>query len=153
MPAIWTFGPENATGIDLSANAFWRVKLGAVFMYDMSWLALVAIYPPGPGQTIQNTQIVLARAGIPVAGKVEDVLRVAEVSVSTGTLEADTARMTEAFNLFKNNPRTKAETLEISLRDAMNILKAYWDVRDWLAGGASEVKTLDVSPFTIKLRP
>lgn len=153
MPAIWTFGPENSTGIDLSANAFWRVTLGGVYMWEMSWLALVAIYPPAPGQTTQQTQIVLARAGIPVASKIEDVLRVAQVSVSTGSIEGDTARMTEAFNLFKNSPRTKQETLDNSLRDALEILKAYWSVREWLFAGATDAKQIDVAPFTIKLRP
>ena len=153
MPAIWTFGAENTTGIDLSANAFWRITLGGVFASDMSWLALVAIYPPAPGQTIQQTQIVLARAGVQVASKIEDVLRVAQVSVSSGSLEGDIARMTEAFNLFKNNPRTKQEILEISLRDAVEILKAYWTVREWLMAGATEPKEVIVPPYTIKLRP
>ena len=153
MPAIWTFGPENSTGIDLAANAFWRITLGAVQASDMAWLALVAIYPPAPGQTIQQTQIVLARAGVPVAGKIEDVLRVAQVSVSSGSLENDTARMTEAFNLFKNSPRTKQEILEISLRDSLEILKAYWTVREWLMGGAAEAKELNVPPYFVKLRP
>jgi hypothetical protein len=153
MPAIWTFGPENSTGIDLSANAFWRVTLGAVQASEMAWLALVAIYPPAPGQTIQQTQIVLARAGVPVAGKVEDVLRVAQVSVSSGSLENDTIRMTEAFNLFKNSPRTKQEVLEISLRDSLEILKAYWSLREWLMAGATEPKELNVHPYVIKLRP
>lgn len=153
MPAIWTFGPENSTGIDLSANAFWRVTLGGVFMWEMSWLALVAIYPPAPGQTTQQTQIVLARAGIPVASKIEEVFRVAQVSVSTGSIEGDMARMTEAFNLFKNSPRIKQEVLDSSLRDALEILKAYWSVRDWLFSGATEYKEIQVPPFTIKLRP
>lgn len=153
MPAIWTFGPENATGIDLSANAFWRVSLGGIYKYEMSWLALVLIYPPAQGQTVQQTQIVLARAGIPVAGKIDDVLRVAEVSVSTGSIDGDTARMTEAFNLFKNNPRTKQETLDMSLRDGLDILKAYWSVRDWLMGGAGEAKEITIGNFVLKLRP
>lgn len=153
MPAIWTFGPENSTGIDLSANAFWRVTLGAVYASEMSWLALIMIYPPAPGQTTHQTQIVLARAGVPVAGKVEEVMRVAQVSVSSGSLEHDIARMTEAFNLFKNNPRTKQEILEISLRDSLEILKAYWNVREWLMQGASESKELIIPPYTLKLRP
>lgn len=153
MPAIWTFGPENTTGIDLSANAFWRVALGGVQRYDMFWLALVAVYPPAPGQTIQQTQIVLARSGVLVASKMEDVFRVAEVSVSTGSLEGDTARMTEAFNLFKNSPRIKQDMLDSSLRDALEILKAYWDIHDWLMGGASVARDVLVPPYTIKLRP
>ncbi len=153
MPAIWTFGPENCTGIDLSANAFWRIKLGATYAHEMSWLSLVAVYPPAPGQTTQQTQIVLARAGVPVATKVEDVLKVAEISVASGVLSEDEKRMTEAFNLFKNSPRTKQETLDSSLRDAMEILKAYWGIREWLTEGAAEAKEILVPPFTIKLRP
>lgn len=154
MPALWTFGPENCTGIDLSANAFWRITLSAVHMTEMSWLALVAVYPPAPGQTIQNTQIVLARAGIPVAGKIEDVLRIAQVSVSTGSLEHDLNRMNEAFLMFKNGPRAiKQEVLESNLRDASEILKAYWSVREWLMAGATEAKEVIIPPYTLKLRP
>lgn len=153
MPAIWTFGPENATGIDLSANAFWRITLSGAFISEMSWLALVAIYPPAPGQTIQQTQIILARSGVQIASKVEDVLRVAQVSVSSGSLENDIIRMTEAFNLFKNNPRYKQEILDISLRDALKILETYWSVRNWLMAGADVPKELIVPPYVIKLRP
>ena len=153
MPAIWTFGPENTTGIDLSANAFWRIALSAVQAHDMSWLALVVIYPPAPGQTIHQTQIVLARSGVQIATKIDDVFRVAQVSVSSGSLENDTIRMTEAFNLFKNSGRVKQEMLDLSLRDALEILKAYWTMREWLFAGATEAKEIQINPYTIKLRP
>lgn len=154
MPAIWTFGQENITGIDLSANAFWRITLSAVQMSQMSWLALVAIYPPAPGQTLQSSQIVLAKAGVPAAEKIEDVLKLAQVSVSTGTLENDQVRMNEAFLMFKNGPRAlKQDVLESNLRDASEILKAYWVVRKWLEGGASAPLDVPVPPYTLKLIP
>lgn len=152
MPAIWTFGPQNTTGIDLSANAFWRLSLSAVTSHEMPWLALVAIYPPAPGQTIQQTQIVLARCGINVASKIEDVFRIAEVALSSGTMDGDIKRMTESFNLFKNDQRVKQEILDICVRDATEIVKAYWAVRDWLMAGATESKEIDVPPYRIKLR-
>jgi hypothetical protein len=154
MPAIWTFGQENITGIDLSANAFWRITLSAVQVSQMSWLALVMIYPPAPGQTLQSSQIVLAKAGIPAAEKVEDVLKLAQVSVSTGTLENDQIRMNEAFLMFKNSPKAiKQEVLESNLRDATEILKAYWTVRKWLEGGATEKQDVPVPPYILKLIP
>lgn len=153
MPAIWAFGPEHATGIDLSANAFWRLKLGAVYQSEMSWLALVVIYPPAPGQTVQQTQIALARVGVPIASRVEDVLRIAEVSLSSGLLDDDMRRMTEAFNLFKNSPRMKQEILDVSLKDSLEILKAYWTLRDWLVDGATKAVDLVVHSYLIKLRP
>lgn len=153
MPSIWTFGPQNVTGIDLSANAFWRVMLGATVAMDVPWLTLAVIYPPASGQTVHQTQITLARTSVPVTSRVEDVMRVAEVSISTGSLDQDISRMTEAFNLFKNNPRTKQEVLETSLRDALEILQAYWQVREWLFTGAKNDKDLPVSGYVIKLRP
>jgi hypothetical protein len=152
MPAIWTFGPDNVTGIDLSANAFWRVTLSAVQMMGQPWLSLSLIYPPAAGQTIMQTQIVLAKTGVPCTDKIDDVLRVALVSVSSGSLERDQERMTEAFNLFKNN-KVKTEVLEVSLKDALEILQAYWQMRDWLQAGAQEGKDISVASYIIKLRP
>lgn len=153
MPAVWTFGPENITGIDLSANAFWRLQLGATWAAEVPWLSLVMIYPPAPGQTTMQTRIVLARTSVPVTGKQEDVERVAQVSVSSGSLDRDLERMTEAFNLFKNSPRIKTDMLESSLRDASEILKAYWRVREWLEAGGKEQVLIDVPPYRIMLRP
>jgi hypothetical protein len=152
MPAIWTFGPDNVTGIDLSANAFWRVTLSAVQMMGQPWLALCLIYPPAAGQTIMQTMIVLTKTGVPCTDKIDDVLRVAQVSVSSGSLEKDQERMTEAFNLFKNS-KVKAEVLEVSLRDSLEILQAYWQLRGWLQDGAREEKDISVANYTIKLRP
>jgi hypothetical protein len=153
MPAIWTFGPSNVTGIDLGANAFWRLALGAVHAQSVPWLSLNLIYPPAAGQTIQQTQISLARSGVSLTDKVEDVLRIADVSVSMGSQERDRERMTEAFNLFKNNGKVRQETLEADLKGALTILDAYWDIRSWLFEGATDVKDLPVGSYLIKLRP
>jgi energy-coupling factor transporter ATP-binding protein EcfA2 len=153
MPAIWTFGPDNTTGIDLSANAFWRLVLGATGGGNRPlWLTLALIYPPAPGQTILNTQITLARSPISVTDKTDDVLRLAEVSVSMGSLEKDRERMTEAFNLFKNNPRVRQDVLDGDLKGALEILDAYWSVRDWLFVGAAESKQLAVGSYVLSLR-
>jgi hypothetical protein len=152
MPAIWTFGPDNVTGIDLSANAFWRVTLSAVTIMQQPWLSLSLIYPPAAGQSILQTQIVLTKTGVPCTDKIEDVLRVAQVSISSGSQEKDRERMTEAFNLFKNG-KVKQEVLEVSLRDALEILDAYWQVRGWLQDGAREEKDIAVAGYVLKLKP
>lgn len=152
MPAIWTFGSNNTTGIDLSANAFWRLTLGAAVSSHTSWLALAMIYPPGPGQTILQTQITLARSPISVTDKSEDIQRLAEVSVSMGSLEKDKERMTEAFNLFKNTPRVRQDVLEADLRGGLEILTAYWSIRDWLFAGAKEDQSLVVGAYAINLK-
>jgi hypothetical protein len=153
MPSIWTFGPENCTGVDLSANAFWRLAMGASFAHNSPWLSLALIYPPGYGQTIAQTQIALARVGVPLAKDADEVQRVAAVMVTSGTQDTDLLRMTESFNLFKNNPKFKQDLLDISLRDATDLLNAYWKVRGWLLDGAKENQDVVVSSYVIKLRP
>jgi hypothetical protein len=151
MPSIWTFGPENTTGVDLGANAFWRIMLGAVQTGSTIWMSVSLIYPPSAGQTIQQTQITLARAGIPVTDRVDDVMRIAQVSISTGSRDGDKGRMTEAFNLFKNNGKAKQEIVEIALRDGLKMVEVYWDIRDWLTAGAMENRDVTALDYTIKL--
>jgi hypothetical protein len=152
MPAIWTFGPTNVTGVDLSANAFWRLALGATQSNSMPWLTLVLIYPPAPGQTTQHTQIALARSAVAVTDKVEDVLKLAEVSLSQGSLEKDMARMTEAFNMFKNNKGVRQDILESDLKAALEVLDGYWKIRNWLRNGADHQENLMVGQYEILLR-
>jgi hypothetical protein len=152
MPAIWTFGPTNVTGVDLSANAFWRLALGATQSHNMPWLTLVLIYPPAPGQTTQHTQIALARSAIAVTDKLEDVLKLAEVSLSMGSQDKDRERMTEAFNLFKNG-KARQDILESDLKAALEVLDGYWKVRNWLKTGAATQDTLTVGQYEVLLRP
>ena len=151
MPSIWTFGPTNVTGVDLSANAFWRLALSATQSNNMPWLALVLIYPPAPGQTTQHTQIALARSAIAVTDKVEDVLKLAEVSVSMGSQEKDLARMTEAFLMFKNG-KVRQDILDSDLKAATEVLDGYWKIRNWLKMGADHQETLAVGQYEILLR-
>jgi hypothetical protein len=152
MPAIWTFGPINTTGVDLSANAFWRLALGATQSNNMPWLTLVLIYPPAQGQTTQHTQIALARSAIAVTEKIEDVLKLAEVSISMGSHDKDRERMTEAFNLFKNG-KVRQDILESDLKAALEVIDGYWKIRNWLKTGAEARDTLMVGQYEILLRP
>ena len=151
MPAIWTFGPTNVTGVDLSANAFWRLALSATQSNNMPWLTLVLIYPPAPGQTVQHTQIALARSAVAATDKVEDVLKLAEVSVSMGDLDKDTERMKEAFLMFKNS-KVRQDILESDLKAALEVLDAYWKIRSWLKSGADHPDTVMVGQYEILLR-
>jgi hypothetical protein len=151
MPSIWTFGPTNVTGVDLGANAFWRLALGATQSNNMPWLTLVLIYPPAAGQTVQQTQIALARSAIAVTDKVEDVLKLAEVSLSMGSQEKDLARMTEAFLMFKNG-KVRQDILDSDLKAALEVLDGYWKIRNWLKAGADHQETLVVGQYEILLR-
>lgn len=153
MPAIWTFGPEHTTGIDLGANAFWRIMLGETRMGHVECLSLVLIYPPAAGQTIQHTQISLARVPIPLTDKAEDILKVAQTSISTGTVEKDRERMTEVFNMFKNGRHIKQEILDLSLKDGLVLLDGYWTIRNWLMGGAQQPEEVKIGDYVIKLIP
>lgn len=151
MPSIWTFSPTSVTGVDLSANAFWRLTLGATQSHSMPWLTLVLIYPPAAGQTTQQTQIALARSAVAATEKLEDVLKLAEVSVSMGDLDKDRERMREAFLMFKNS-KVRQDILESDLKAALEVLEAYWTIRDWLKTGADHPATVMVGQYEILLR-
>ena len=154
MASLLVFARGNTTGISLGANAFWRLGLGATQDNEGgSYFSLVIIYPPSSGMTFDQAKIILCRTHVPMANNVREVERVAGVSLHGGTLETDLVRMTEAFNLFRNNPRTKDEAIVAAIKDASDVIGAYWAIRTWLANGSKEEKTVSVNGYDILCQP
>jgi hypothetical protein len=143
--------PTATVVADLGHFAY-RLDLGVTTVRDVPAFSLVYRYPPlttalmrPDGQVVPLASmalIALARVPITVAESPDALQRVVEVSLDGGTLDKDIARMTEAYQLFRNSPRTRVETLEGCVKDSAEVLKAYWGVREWLAEGAGEKRAI-----------
>lgn len=147
MPSIWSFTPEHTSGIDLSTNKYWRLAMSATQVHGKLWLAAVAIYPPTPPATLETSQIVLCRSEVSVAQSIAEVQKLATRCASTGSYDEDLKRMTEAFNMFKNSPGVKQDAIDTCVKDATEVLKAFWQIRSWLMGGALAVEEVTNVPY------
>jgi len=147
---IMSFGPAGTIGLELGQNWCWRLSLGASVdpHTRVVYFILAGTYTPpdyGLAQVAFN-RVALARTAIPVASQVEEVQRVADVVLQGGNPETDQSRLTEAFNMFRNNPRVKGDMLATCVGDAAKVLQAYWQVREWLESGATERRTIETVP-------
>ena len=130
MPTLLSSGPQGTTGVTLENNAFWRLQLGATG--DVA-LALIIRYPPAQAANI----VALAKCPVGIATTPEEVQRVAEVILTTGTKEGDMARLEEAYNLFKNNNRApSASALEAAVADGKELLEVYYELQEWIMQGS-----------------
>jgi hypothetical protein len=133
--------PGSTTGVPLSQNAFWRLQLGVAAVEQTPALSLAVRYPPGGPADI----IALARSPVPVAQSPDEVQRIADVGLLGGSLDRDLERITEAYQMFKNNPRTPSgAALEEAINGGHAIVRAYWGVRDWLLSGCEDLFQLTV---------
>lgn len=146
MPSLISFGKTNTTGIDLSANSFWRVTMGAASATEM---ALVVIYPPG-GPT---NRIALVKTEVLVAKNPEEIEKVAQNCVSMGSLELDIARATEAMNLFRMHGHVGEKQFEEALSAVLQLVRTYWVLRNWLESGMDTVLTHEISGYKLVGRP
>jgi hypothetical protein len=156
MPSIWSFSKGAVTGMDLGANAFWRLKAGA--NGGTAWyIGLVLIYPPVPPLSAEQTQIMLARTAVPMANSYDDVKRIAEVLFEGGDPELDKKRVEEVFNMFKygdSAAKLKGDVLPATIKDAGTVVDLYWNIRNWLAGGCLEKQEFtNVADFKVVCRP
>jgi len=138
MAEIRSVSKDAITGFNLSVLSFWRLALGVTLKDSIPCFSLIMRYPPGSDQH----QVALARSTVPIAENHQEVMRVAKVATEGGTLDADTSRMVEAFNLFKNHDGLKGNSLETCITDAKKILEAYWGVRLWIEGNFKEDKEI-----------
>lgn len=154
MASLLVCARGNTTGVSLNMLAFWRLAIGST-MDNMggSYFSLIFIYPPSAGMTFDQAKIVLSRIHVPMATNQHEVERVASVSLQGGTLELDLQRMTEAFTLFRNNPRTKSEAVDATIKDASDIIGAYWSLKAWLISAVKEDKTISVNGYDIVCQP
>ena len=154
MPSLLSFAPGATTGFCLSSLGLWRLAFGCTVTGNehepLPWLALQIITSPsGIQQVFQRTA--LARVSIPVASSAAEVDRVTSVILEGGTVDNDMARLTEAFSLFKNNPRVKGDVYDATLVECKDLLRGYWDIRLWLEEGYKEQKTLKLPGSTTLL--
>lgn len=146
MPSLISFGRNNTTGIDLSANSFWRLTMGVASPTEM---ALVVIYPPG-GPT---NRIALVKIEVLVAKNFEEIEKVAQTCISMGTLEGDIARATEAMNLFRMHGHVSDKQIEEALSSVLQLVRAYWALRNWLESGADTNFNHDIGNYKLVGRP
>jgi hypothetical protein len=162
MPRAVALLPGAIAVADLG-HFVYRLELAATMSRDVPSFSLVYRYPPNPVALMQPDgrviplgnfgMITLARAPAQIAATVEELQRVVEVSLDGGTRDKDIERMTEAYQLFRNSPKTRAEVLDLCVKDSAEIIKAYWSVREWIETGMKEATTLDVLNAKLVLQP
>lgn len=150
MPSLISFGRGSTTGVDLSANAFWRIMLGAASGTEM---ALMVQYPPTQVAPIGANMLVLAKVEVAVAKTAEELSNVAKTALSQGTLDLDIARATEGMNLFKMHQHVSEKAFEEALGNVLNLVRAYWAVRTWLEIGDGTQFTHEVGGWKLIGRP
>jgi len=153
MPSLLALGPGNITGVDLSANSFWRVTLSALQTGSTINMVLSLIYPPVAGQHPDFSRIALARCQVPFAETVEAVTRVANTAMGGESFELDRIRLEEGFNLFKNGGRIKEELMLAVIEDAKSLLRTYWNIREWVENGCKDEQKWKVCDAVIIARP
>lgn len=139
MPSLITFGRGHTTGVDLGANAFWRIMLGATSATEMG---LVVVYPPGG----TSNRISLASVEVNIAKQVQEIEQVAKTCLSMGTLDGDIARATEAMNLFRMHSHVGDKAFEEAVGQVLLLVRAYWQLRTWFEQGAAERLVIDTVP-------
>ena len=154
MPSIWSFTRGAVTGMDLNANAYWRLRLGAGYAAPSSWLlGVVLIYPPTPmAPDTDRSCIILASTTVPMAEDADTIKKLAAVCLEGGSEDKDHARCEEAFQMFKygdSAAKLKGDVLASTISDVKKVITLYWRIRDWLESGKAERAELkDIVPDT-----
>src|SRR6056297_1945195 len=141
MPTLTSAGPGSITGATFENNAFWRLQLGVTMLEQTPALSLILRYPPGgPGD-----QVALLRVAVGIAQDPSEVQRISEVVLIPGEREADKQRLAEAYELFKNNPRTPSQaSLEEAVNQGKELVECYWKLRDWLMSVERDRLTIEL---------
>lgn len=158
MPRLIALRRDSVAGADLG-NVTYQIGLGATSIagdHESTYcFSLLYRYPPNttllyrPADSLPHVVppgvTTLVQVPISLAESVEELERIARVSAGNQSPEQDLARMTEAFNLMNNRSRTIAkETLQACVRDAQEVVKAYYLLRKWLEEGATKLETIRV---------
>lgn len=162
MPRVVSLQPNAVTAADLGYFAY-KIDLGVTTLRNVPAFSLVYRYPPtpvgvfrpdGPWQSFYDAAVlVLARIPVSVAADVAALQPVVAVSLDGGSLDADIARMHEAYQLFKNEPKIRTDYLEEAINDSDEVLKGYWSLRDWMKTGMTERKEIVVKDTTMVCLP
>ncbi len=122
--------------------------------------ALQFAYTPSPMALMRPDGVVvplaefsrfsLFRLPINFAEDSQDLNLICKAANESETLENALTRVPEAFNLFNNNPRIRKGDVEQAGKDAAEIVKVAWGMRDWVTDGAKDTKRWDtVGSFVI----
>jgi len=164
MPRIATRQRGALTRVDLDHYAC-RLEIGSTVWNGSPCFSLVYRYAPtqaaiptfisqSPIMDLSGTAMMaLVRAEIPLAPTTAELDKVAQVALTGGTQELDIARTREAFELFKNLPRVRAEVLEVCTGEAVKVVELYWQVIGWLWEGAKERKQITLPFADVELVP
>ncbi len=147
MPRIIALLPHGVSMVDLGHFSC-RLDIGVSMVDKTPALSLVYRYPPSPAAIMhpQGTpisleawaQTTLVRSPVEITDVYDAVKRIADVALHGGTLEADMARTTEAYKMFNNMQNARKETIESLTKEGLEVIRAYWFVREWLGTGAAE---------------
>lgn len=150
MPRLLSSGPGATTGVEIGNIAFFRLQIGATLMDSTPALALVVRYPPGSPEN----QIALAKVAVGISQETGEVERVASAALLMGDREGDKRRIEEAYQLFKNNPRTPSQqALTDSIAEGQKLVDIYWDFREWLMEGCPAKLTREIGLYTVMGMP
>jgi hypothetical protein len=151
MPRIAAISPTGIVGVNLDASVY-RIVLGSSIMDNgadgFSCFSLLYQYPPattfafrhdGAFYSAPPATQALVRVPISLAETREEIDRIAGVSSGSGDQDQDLRRMAEGFELFNNRQRPVArEKLDACIRDAAEVVKAFNQIRLWVAAGMQQ---------------
>lgn len=163
MPRIVSLQPNAVAVADLGYFAY-KIDVGVTSFKNVPAFSLVYRYPPNPIGLYRPADsewvglaeaavITLARVQISVAEDANALRRVTEVSLDGGSLDTDLARMHEAYQLFKNDPKIRIDKLEEAINDSDEVVKGYWLLREWMKTGMAERKEIVVKETTMVCFP
>jgi hypothetical protein len=148
------------TSVDLGIG-HWRFAIAAVPTTAGAGLGLVLRWPPvvnayafvQPGMSAlplgDNAQWVLVVAEVALAQTPADLEPVARVALENGSVDADVARTAEAMSLFRNMTRFREETLKAGIESTTALIRAYWQLSDWVMAAERQRVELSVGDATI----
>lgn len=162
MPRIVSLQPDAVAAADLGHFAY-KIDIGVTLWHNVPAFSLLYRYPPGNSGAFRHdgafmsfspgSILVLARVAAKIAESVEELQPVADTSLVLGEVEKDIARMTEAYQLFRNNPRLRADDLDSTVKESAQVIRGYWSLRDWMRSGMEEKKEIVVASTTMVCLP
>lgn len=120
--------------------------LGKAFCFSLvCWYPppMPAVVRPSPVEAATiipmspHSHVSILRAPIEMAQNQDELQSIAATALGHGSKEADVARVTEAFQLYRNS-RVRIETVEACIKDSTDVLGVYWGIRQWMLAGMVE---------------
>ncbi len=163
MPRIVSIQPDAVSSADLGHYAY-RLDIGVTMWRNTPAFSLVYRYPPGSAGTYRPTDgqfhsfasgavLSLARVKIGIAETTDALQRIVDVCLDEGDLDKNIERMTEAYQLFRNEPRLREDRLEAAISESAEILRLFWELRRWMQEGMVERRDFAVQGTSVICLP